>query len=76
MSGLNNASSSNSNSTGSFSLVNICARVTLDGSIFNYWIRNIRMALFYEENEYILEKQLLTPVKIGQKQSHVIMPIM
>ena len=52
----NNAS--NSNSSGSFSLMNLCGRVIFNGSNFNDWIRNIRMAIRYEEKEYVLDKEL------------------
>ena len=60
MSGPNNAfgSTSNNNSSNPLSLLNICGRVTFDGYNFNDWIRNIRMALRYEEKEPILDKEL------------------
>ncbi|KAL7601099.1 hypothetical protein Lser_V15G26807 [Lactuca serriola] len=58
MSGSNNASGSNSNSSSSFSLLNICGKVTFDGSNFNDWIRNIPMAFRYEEKEYVIDEKL------------------
>ena len=44
--------------SGSFSLMNLCGRVIFDGSKFNDWIRNIRMAIRYEDKEYVLDKEL------------------
>ena len=32
--------------------------MTLDGTNYNEWMRNIKMALRFEENEYVLEKPL------------------
>ena len=49
---------SNSIVSGSFSIMNLCGRVIFDGSNFNDWIRNIRMAILYEDKEYVLDKQL------------------
>ena len=57
--------------------MNICAMITFDGSNFNDWIRNIRMALRYEEKEYVLDKQLneideakSTPEHIVEYKAH------
>ena len=44
--------------SGSFSLMNLCRRVIFDGSNFNDWIRNIRLAIRYEDKEYVLDKEL------------------
>ena len=52
----NNAS--NPIPSGSFSLMNLCGRVIFDGSNFNDWIRNIIMAIRYEDKEYVLDKEL------------------
>ena len=52
----NNASGSNPSS--SFSLMNLVGKTIFDGSNFNDWIRNIRMALRYDDKEYILHKVL------------------
>ena len=41
-----------------FSLLNICAKVVMDGSNYNDWMRNIKMALRFEDKEYVLEKEL------------------
>ena len=71
----NNASGSNPN--GSFSLMNLCGKVTFDGSNFNEWIRNIRMITRYEDKEYVLDKELkeidestATPQEIAEFRAH------
>ena len=71
----NNASGSNPN--GSFTLMNLCGKVTFDGSNFNEWIRNIRMITRYEDKEYVLDKELkendetpATPQEIADFRSH------
>ena len=56
MSTSNNVFGSSNNN--SFSLLNICVRVTFDGSNFNDWICNIRMALHYEDKEYVIDNPL------------------
>ena len=53
-----NTAASGSNPNGSFSLMNLCGKVTFDGSNFNEWIRNIRMITCYEDKEYVLDKEL------------------
>ena len=53
-----NNAASGSNPSGSFSLMNLCGKVTFDGSNFNEWIRNIRMITRYEDKEYVLNKEL------------------
>ena len=75
MSSNNVASGSNPN--GSFTLMNLCGKVTFDGSNFNEWIRNIRMITRYEDKEYVLDKELkeidettTTPQKIADFQAH------
>ena len=57
MSNVNN-NAFGSNSSGSFSLMNLCGRVIFDGSNFNDWIRNIRMVTHYEDKEYVLDEKL------------------
>ena len=56
MSSNNVASSSNPNS--SFTHMNLCGKVTFDGSNFNEWIINIWMITRYEDKEYVLDKEL------------------
>ena len=60
MSTSNNASgsSNNNNSSNNFSLLGICSKVTFDGSNYNDWMRNIKMAFHFEEKEYVLKKQI------------------
>ncbi|CAH1441953.1 unnamed protein product [Lactuca virosa] len=41
-----------------FSLLNICSKVVMDGSNYNDWMRNSKMALRFENKEYVLEKEL------------------
>nr|KAJ0208306.1 hypothetical protein LSAT_V11C500292640 [Lactuca sativa] len=53
-----NNNASGLNSSGSFSLMNLCVRVIFDGSNFNGWIRNIRMVTRYKEKEYVLDEKL------------------
>ena len=50
--------SASSSSSHNFSLLNICAKVVMDGSNYNDWMRNIKMALRFEDKEYVLEKEL------------------
>ena len=38
--------------------MNLCGKVTFDGSNFNERIRNIRMITRYEDKEYVLDKEL------------------
>lgn len=53
------ASGSSSNpSNHNFSLLSICAKVILDGSNYNDWMRNIKMTLHFEDKDYVLEKPL------------------
>ena len=66
-----------SNPTGSFSLMNLCGKVTFDGSNFNEWIRNIRMITRYEDKEYVLDKELkvinestATPEEVAEYTAH------
>ncbi|KAI3700994.1 hypothetical protein L2E82_45635 [Cichorium intybus] len=47
-----------SNNNFSFILL-LCFKVTLDGTNYNDWMRNIKMALRFEDREYILEKELI-----------------
>ena len=75
MSSNNIASGSNPNS--SFTLMNLCGKVTFDGSNFNEWIRNIRMITRYEDKEYVLDKELkeinestATPQEIAEFRAH------
>ncbi|CAH1441326.1 unnamed protein product [Lactuca virosa] len=48
----------NNNTSGSFSLMNMCQKVTFDGSNFNEWMRYIRMITRYEDKEYVLDEKL------------------
>ena len=52
----NNASGSSSNN---FPLLNICSNVTFDGTNYNDWMWNIKMALCFEDKDYVLDKELL-----------------
>ena len=72
-----NNAASGSNPNGSFTLMNLCGKVTFDGSNFNEWIRNIRMITRYEDKEYVLDKELkeidettATPQEIADFQAH------
>ena len=75
MSNPNDAFGSSSNNN--FSLLNICSRVTFDGTNYNDWMRNINMALCFEDKEYVLEKELLeidetqaTTVELAEYRKH------
>ena len=72
-----NNAASGSNPNGSFTLMNLCGKVTFDGSNFNEWIRNIRMITRYEDKEYVLDKELkeidestATPQEIAEFRAH------
>ena len=41
-----------------FSLLNIYSKVTLDGTSYNEWMQNMKMALRFEDKEYVLDKEL------------------
>ncbi|KAI3790891.1 hypothetical protein L2E82_04298 [Cichorium intybus] len=41
------------------SILSICSKVTLDGTSYNDWMRNIKMSLRFEDKEYVLEKELV-----------------
>lgn len=47
--------SSSFNNNNNFSLLNIYSRVT-DGTNYNAWMRNIKMAICFKEKEYVLDK--------------------
>ena len=71
------ASGSSSNNNNSFSILNICTKVKLDGANYNDRMRNIKMALHFEYKEYILEKPLdeivetkATPEEIATYEKH------
>ena len=49
------SSSSNNNN---FSRLNINSKVHLDGTNYNNWMRNIKIALRFEDKVYFLEKPL------------------
>ena len=53
-----NDSSGSSSSNHNFSLLNICSKVQLGGINYNDWMRNIKMALHFEDKEYVLERPL------------------
>ena len=40
-----------------FSMLSICSKVTLDGSNYSDWLMNIKLALHYEDKEYVLDKE-------------------
>lgn len=72
-----NNAASGSNPNGSFTIMNLCGKVTFDGSNFNEWIRNIRMITRYEDKEYVLDKELkeidettATPQEIAEFRAH------
>ncbi|KAI3780889.1 hypothetical protein L2E82_10882 [Cichorium intybus] len=48
-----------SNSGNVTSILSLCSKVTLDGTNYNDWIRNIKMALRFEHKEYVLETELV-----------------
>ncbi|KAI3523823.1 hypothetical protein L1887_02255 [Cichorium endivia] len=59
------------------SILSLCSKVTLDGSNYNDWICNIRMALRFEHKEYVLETELVdvdpdtaTPEEIASYTKH------
>ncbi|KAI3513141.1 hypothetical protein L1887_20467 [Cichorium endivia] len=66
-----------SNSGSVTSILSLCSKVTLDGTNYNDWIRNIRMALRFEHKEYVLETELVdvdpdtaTPEEIASYAKH------
>ncbi|KAI3499715.1 hypothetical protein L1887_35524 [Cichorium endivia] len=68
------APQSNSNVT---SILSLCSNVILDGSNYNDWIRNIKMALRFEHKEYVLETEFVeidpdtaTPEELAQYTKH------
>ncbi|KAI3515635.1 hypothetical protein L1887_14536 [Cichorium endivia] len=68
------ASHSNSSVT---SILSLCSKVQLNGTNYNDWIRNIKMALRYENKEYVLETELVdidtdtaSPEEIALYQKH------
>ncbi|KAL7582212.1 hypothetical protein Lser_V15G44680 [Lactuca serriola] len=72
-----NNPASGSNPKVSFTLMNLCGKVTFDGSNFNEWIRKIRMITRYEDKEYVLDKELkeidettATPQEIADFHAH------
>ncbi|KAI3780415.1 hypothetical protein L2E82_10396 [Cichorium intybus] len=57
------------------SILSLCSKVTLDGTNYNDWICNIKMALRFEHKEYVLETELVepdtaTPEEISSYQKH------
>ncbi|CAH1418758.1 unnamed protein product [Lactuca virosa] len=67
----------NNNTSGSFSLMNLCQKVTFDGSNFNEWMRYIRMITRYEDKEYVLDEKLerinpeeATPEEMAAFEAH------
>lgn len=59
MSSSNSTLPSSNSKSDSFSIMGLCSKVTLDGTNYNDWYRNIKMALRYEDKEYVLEKELI-----------------
>ncbi|KAI3780167.1 hypothetical protein L2E82_10128 [Cichorium intybus] len=41
------------------SILSLCSKVQLNRTNYNYWIRNIKMALRYENKEYVLETEIV-----------------
>ena len=69
--------SSSTPSNHNFALLSICSKVTLDGTNYNDWLHNIKMALRFEDKEYVLEKPLdeideesATPEEIAAYKKH------
>ncbi|KAI3698995.1 hypothetical protein L2E82_42959 [Cichorium intybus] len=59
------------------SILSLCSKVLLNGTNYNDWIRNIKMALRYDNKEYVLETELVdinpetaTPEEIALYQKH------
>ncbi|KAI3739155.1 hypothetical protein L2E82_29552 [Cichorium intybus] len=59
------------------SILSLCSKVTLDGTNYNDWIRNIKMVLRFEHKEYVLETELVdvdtetaTPEEIAAYTKH------
>ncbi|KAI3699760.1 hypothetical protein L2E82_44271 [Cichorium intybus] len=59
------------------SILSLCSKVTLDGTNYNDWIRNIKMALRFEHKEYVLETELVevdpetaTPEEVASYTKH------
>jgi hypothetical protein len=74
-----NDASGSSSSNHNFSLLNICSKVTLDGTNYNDWMRNIKMALRFEDKEYVLDKELgeideeiATPEELATYKKHYV----
>ncbi|KAD3641221.1 hypothetical protein E3N88_30445 [Mikania micrantha] len=72
-----NDASGSSSSNHNFALLNICSKVTLDGTNYNDWMRNIKMALRFEDKEYVLDKELIeideeraTPEELAAYKKH------
>jgi len=72
-----NNNNNNNNASGSFSLMNLCQKVTFDGSNFNEWMRYIRMITRYEDKEYVLDEKLekiipdvATPEELAAFEAH------
>ena len=72
-----NDASSSSSSNHNFSLFNICTKVKLDGTNYNDWMWNIKMALCFEDKEYGLKRPLdeideekVTPQEMAAFKKH------
>ncbi|KAI3751915.1 hypothetical protein L2E82_23009 [Cichorium intybus] len=66
-----------SNSSNVTSILSLCSKVTMDDTNYNDWIRNIKMALRFENKEYVLETELIevdpdtaTPEEVTSYQKH------
>jgi len=60
-----------------FSLLSIVSKVTYDGTNYNDWMRNIKMDLWFEGKEYILEEKIVeineataTPEQLASYKKH------
>ena len=77
MSTLTDASAPSSSNHNNFSLLSICSKVALDGTIYNDWVHNIKMSLWFENKEYVFEKELIeideekaTPKELASYKKH------
>ena len=76
MSGSVTAPSSSTNQE-KFSLLSLCSKMTLDGSNYSDWLMNIKLALRYEDKEYVLDKEFkeldeatLSPEEYAEYKKH------
>jgi len=77
MSGSITAPSSSSTNQENFSMLSLCSKVTLDGSNYSEWLMNIKLALRFEDKEYVLDKEFkeldeaaLSPEEYAEYKKH------